>query len=232
MSIRSYSARAVGATSALLFALLSACSTSSSSTTSDAGNSDATTGDGGTDATATCPSPGAPTPGAADTHCTDPDGGVTVQPTDPASCHPDVAAPDGGGMGCPYGDTLFGNEADDDDCKYHVKWSSGAICEGTDGVTFTVVATNKGTGTPLTGAGTTAEVFTTTPGDASCDDMSTHPGPNTGVKLTEGPPGTYTGKIVFDKAGQWTVRFHFHEECDDLVDTSPHGHAAFHLTVP
>ena len=59
-----------------------------------------------------------------------------------------------------------------------------------------------------------------------------HPGPNSGVKLAEGPPGTYTGNIQFDQAGQWTVRFHFNEDCADLLPDSPHGHAAYHFTVP
>jgi hypothetical protein len=68
--------------------------------------------------------------------------------------------------------------------------------------------------------------------DGGCDNVSTHPGPNSGVVLDEGPPGTYSGRIAFDQPGQWTVRFHFHEECADLRDTSPHGHVAFHITVP
>ena len=50
--------------------------------------------------------------------------------------------------------------------------------------------------------------------------------------LGEGPPGTYTGRIVFDEAGEWTVRFHFNENCLDVLPDSPHGHAAFHLTLP
>jgi hypothetical protein len=60
----------------------------------------------------------------------------------------------------------------------------------------------------------------------------THPAPNTDQKSTEGPDGTYrVGPIRFDGKGQWTVRFHFHEDCDDS-ETSPHGHAAFFVSVP
>ena len=177
---------------------------------------------------AKCVAAGKAPPGPADSHCH----GRPAQATSEAACHPDATASD---RGCPYGVTVYGEETDDDDCKYHVTWSSSPICEGsaTSGVTFTVVATILGSGAALAGAGTVAEVFTTSsPNDAGCDDQSTHPGPNTGVVLAEGPPGTYVGPIVFDQSGQWTVRFHFHEECADVLPDSPHGHAAFHLTVP
>jgi hypothetical protein len=42
----------------------------------------------------------------------------------------------------------------------------------------------------------------------------------------------YAGPVIFDAPGDWTLRFHLHEECDDTLDDSPHGHAAFHITVP
>jgi hypothetical protein len=129
---------------------------------------------------------------------------------------------------------MFGSEGDDDDCKYHIAWSSTPICEQPGAVTFTMKATRKTDGSPLAGAGPSAEVFTTTPGDqgaaAYCDDNSNHGSPSIG-KLAEGPPGTYVGPIVFDKSGAWTVRFHFFETCTDAPD-APHGHAAFHVTVP
>jgi hypothetical protein len=195
-------------------ALLAACSTTSG-TPSDAGP-----------AGATCPAPGIATPGPADTHC------AAAQPTSAADCHPDAGDVDAGPMSCPYDSTKFGQESDDDDCKYHVKWSSGALCEGMAGVPITVIATNKTDGSPLTSANTYVEFFTTTPGDAGCDNMSTHPGVNSGVMLAEGPPGTYKGSLVFDAAGAWTMRFHFHGECADVTGDSPHGHAAFHLTLP
>jgi hypothetical protein len=205
---------------------LAVAACTSTNTTPDAGPSDA--------APATCASPGEPTPGPKDTHCTASDGGTTVQATSMASCHPDATAPDGGG-GCPYGDSMFGQESDDDDCKYHVKWTASPICEGSAGVKFTVTVTHKDDGSILTGANTIAEVFTTSPGyDAGvCDNASPHPSPSTdGVPMAESPPGTYTRNIVFDKAGQWTVRFHFHEECADVFPDSPHGHAAYLVTVP
>jgi hypothetical protein len=210
------------------------CSSSSTGTPAGDASSEASTNDAGGDATATCASPGKVTAGPADTHCAASDAGpATVQPTSAASCHPDTGGDDAGGdSGCPFGDTMYGQSGDDDDCKYHVQWSSSPLCEGSAGVAITVVATNKTDGSPLIGANTSVETFTTTPGDASCDNASTHPGPNSGVVLTEGPPGTYTGHVQFDAAGAWTLRFHFHEECADVLPDSPHGHAAFHLTLP
>jgi hypothetical protein len=148
---------------------------------------------------------------------------VTVQSTSQASCHPDAGGIDAGADNGPdYGDTMNGAEGDDDDCKYHVKWTSAPVCESSGGVTFTLTATNKSDGTPLVGAGTVAEIFLS----------DTHPGPNTGVTLTESSPGTYAGPIQFDAPGKWTVRFHFHGECEDLFPDSPHGHAAFYVNVP
>jgi hypothetical protein len=206
---------------------LAACSSSSSDGTSSSAI-----------APATCSNPGAATPGPADDHCANagPDGGALVQKVDLA-CNAVVSAADGGSGGdqCPFGSTIYGSEGDDDDCKYHLVWSTSPICEQPGGVTFTVVVTRKSDGSPVTGAGTRAESITTTPGaqDAAsyCDDMSTHGGPNNGVMLTEGPEGTYVGPIEFDRPGAWTVRFHFFEKCTDAPD-APHGHAAFHVTVP
>lgn len=140
-----------------------------------------------------------------------------------------------GGAYCPYAPTMFGHEGDDDNCKYHVRWSSTALCEEPGAVTFTVVATRKTDGSPLTGAAPIVEVLVTTLGDQDaadyCDDMSPWGGPNDGVQLTEGPPGTYVGPIYFNRPGEWTLRFHFFPTCNDAPD-SPHGHAAFHVTIP
>jgi hypothetical protein len=166
---------------------------------------------------------GGPVAGAQDTHC-----GTKVQATSAAACHPDAGAPDAGpaegdgGATSEYGDTMFNSEADDDDCKYHVKWSADAIRQSAD-VTFTVTVTKKAESAPLAGAPVRAEVF--------LDD--THPAPNTKQASKETASGTYTvGPIRFDKTGRWTVRFHFSEECEDLLETSPHGHAAFFVDVP
>lgn len=103
-----------------------------------------------------------------------------------------------------------------------MRWSATPICENS-GVTFKVVATNKTDGSPLTGAGTLAEVYLS----------DTHPAPNSHQTTSEGSSCTYTiGPILFDAPGKWTVRFHFHAECADLLPDSPHGHAAFYVDVP
>jgi hypothetical protein len=165
---------------------------------------------------------------------------MTVQSVDPASCHvtSDGAVP---ASTCSYGETLFGQEGPDDDCKYHVAWTSTPICEGGAGVVFTLVATYLGTDQPLTGAQTNIEYYIPKVSDAGpdagyCDDQTTHLGPTLGTmglyQMTETTPGTYVGQIKFDAPGEWTLRFHFDESCDDVADTSPHGHAAFHITVP
>src|SRR5690348_2661711 len=79
----------------------------------------------------TCNPMGAPTSGAADTHCA----GMSAQPTDVNACNapmPDAAAgaPDGGDTGgSEFGPTMFNTEGDDDDCKYHLKYSATNICE-------------------------------------------------------------------------------------------------------
>jgi hypothetical protein len=210
--------------------VLAACTSSSSSSPSDAG----------AQGTATCASPGQPTPGPADTHCQ----GQPPQPVSPAACTPDAAAAasdaggDDGGSGadeCAYGATLFGQEGDDDDCKYHVKWTSTPLCEGAAGVQFTVTVTSKVDGSPVSGIpeGVQPEVFVPTSLDAACDDKSTHPSPSQPAMMETSPgSGVYSGKVVFDAPGEWTFRFHIHEECADLLPESQHGHVAFHLTIP
>jgi len=161
---------------------------------------------------------GGPVDGGVDTHCALDDGGMTIQPTSQASCHP----PDAGTDTPDFGDTMYGSEGDDDDCKYHVKWTATGIVKNGD-ATFTVTIVDKGTTTPATGAAVYAEVFLN----------STHPAANSGDPSVESPMGTYTIKnIVFDASGTWTVRFHIFGDCSDSLDDSPHGHAAFYVDVP
>ena len=193
-----------------------------------------------------CPTPGTGvTAGPADTHCQqEKAGGNPPQDVNPASCTvqgdaeaPFDAAAEGpcGENGPDYGGTMFGSSGDDDDCKYHTSWTASPICQN-DGVYFVVTATyqiagpNNKAGGPLIGACTFAELCLN----------NTHPGPNVSQrppvgsqKVVEGPPGTYTiGPVIFDEAGDWTVRFHFNEICCDVAADSPHGHAAYHITVP
>jgi hypothetical protein len=189
------------------------------------GGTDAAGVDVATDHGPTC-SAGGPVTGAADMHCSG-DGGPVVQRVNPAVCHPDAgagadaAAGDGGDMMPDYGDTMYNAAGDDDDCKYHVTWTATPICQDTD-VTFTVTATYKTDGSPVRMAATRAEVLLS----------DTHPAPNTLQTPTETAPGVYTvGPVRFDASGMWTVRFHFFETCTDSEE-SPHGHAAFYVSVP
>jgi hypothetical protein len=249
-------ARSFGAAGVLAVGVLSACSSSSSSSeTADGGGSSGSSG-GSSSGTiegdaADCTNPGTVTSGPADDHCASAgaDGGALVQPVNAVSCCiqtplPAACSVDAGdGDECPYNSTMWGNEGDDDDCKYHVTWTSGPLCENSSGtiqIPFTVHVTNLGDGTPMASDANTevrAEVFTTTPGDASapgfCDDQSTHPAPGSEFHFTQSTtmPGYWSGLVDFDQAGQWTVRFHFHEECLDVLDDSPHGHAAFYVTL-
>jgi len=203
--------------------------------------------------TTSCASPGAPTQGPADSHCA----GQPAQPVTPAACSvtdagsppsEDAGSEDAGSAdaatpapgpcgenGTDYGATMYGTEADDDDCKYHVTYTSTPICENNGTyfiVTASYLAAADGGGAPLTGASTFAELCLsdTHPGPA----QDGRPSPVGGKQLVvEGPPGTYTiGPVVFDAPGDWTVRFHFNELCCDISPESPHGHAAFHVTVP
>jgi hypothetical protein len=207
----------LGALGAGIVAVLAAC-TSSSATPST-----------------TCSDGGAAARGAADTHCAG-----KAQPTDVASCHPDVAVGDDGGpagddggggddagdignCGDPaYGATMFGNHGGDDDCKYDVTWSAPPICEGQP-IIFTVTVKSMTDQSAVTGANVTPDVV------LNCN----HATPAQAAPSPETPSGTYkVGPVVFDKPGRWVVRFHIHGECADLLPTSQHGHAAFWVDVP
>ena len=162
--------------------------------------------------------------GPADSHCA----GKPVVVATQAACHPAAAdagadsggADAGGEPKADYGPTESNSEGEDDDCKYHVKWTSTPVTKGAD-VTLAIVATNRNNGSPVAGAKPYSEVFLN----------DTHPGPNTPVKTTETSPGNYTiGPVRFDVSGKWNVRFHFAADCSD-GETSPHGHVAFFVNV-
>ena len=159
--------------------------------------------------------------GPADSHC----GGMIVK-VNPAACTMSDAdaGPDAGADETDtndFGDTMYGSMGNDDDCKYHVSWTSTPASVGNP-VTFVVTATNLFDNTPTTGANPYIEAF--------LDERT--PAPNSNPQTSEGPPGTYTiGPIEFSSPGQWTVRFHFAGTCEDSAD-SPHGHAAFYVAVP
>ena len=192
---------------------------------------------------ATCAKPGAPATGPADDHCK----GVTPQEVSGSACGVTTELDAGGGdaaavdAGTPtsgpcgengpdYGATMYGTEGDDDDCKYHVSYTATPLCEN-DGIYFTVQANylTRG-GAPLTGACTYAELCLNDTHPAPVADGRPPAGQQ---QVVEGPPGTYTiGPVEVDESGDWTVRFHFNEICCDVLPDSPHGHAAFHLSVP
>jgi len=141
---------------------------------------------------------------------------------------PDWGTGDRPGCGVTSGDddapVLYNAEGDDDDCKYHVSWTSTPV-RGTGDVTFTVTLTRLADGAPATGADVSPEVFL----------GASHVTPTVDIPSVETPAasGIYkVGPIRFDQAGQWVVRFHFYERCADAPTDSPHGHASFYLSVP
>jgi hypothetical protein len=119
----------------------------------------------------------------------------------------------------------FGSAADDDDCKYRVSFTNTCVAVNQP-VSFTLSLTRKFDGQP--GAGTNPafpEVF--------LENDPTHISPSNDITANEGRDGTYDiGPIVFDAPGRWVIRFHYFESCSDVVEDSPHGHAAFYIDVP
>jgi hypothetical protein len=190
-------------------------------------------------------SPPAPTSTAAavagpvDVHCTDNgveikqaigtcvvDNGTTTPSADDGGADgatsDDGGTNDGGSGVVDVGPPMYNAEGDDDDCKYHVTWTSTAVKENA-GVTFDVNIMRRMDGMPATGANVQIEAYLNTH----------HPTPSTDVPNSESAGGNYRiGPVVFDAPGMWTVRFHFYETCSDEPEDSPHGHAAFFVDVP
>lgn len=166
---------------------------------------------------------GGPASGLADAHCS----GVTPIVVNEASCHP------AGNTGTDPGTTdeeapvLYNAEGDDDDCKYHVSFTTTPV-RLNQNVTFDVAATLLAApGTPATGADIQIESYVS--------DNQFHVLPNTGSTTVETPAasGKYAiGPVRFDASGRWVVRFHLYEDCSDLSEDSPHGHVAFYVDVP
>lgn len=191
-----------------------------------------------------CANPGGAVAGPQDDHCGGAaDAGGMVQETILASCYSDAAVSDdegddsgtvdidGGPTGdcdpSEFGPSMYNQSGSDDDCKYNVEWTSTPICEGGNGVYFTVSATLRTNGQPLTGANPYIESV------QACLHPSPNPPAPAVTQTEEGPPGTYRiGPIVFDTPGGSIIRFHFYGSCSDALDTSPHGHAAFFINVP
>jgi hypothetical protein len=174
-------------------------------------------GDGGgqTDS-GPCPAGGGPDPGPAANHCM----GMTQAV---GMCM--MGGEDGGEMDAgaePEPETNVGTEADDDDCKYHVSFTNDCVRNGGTGTTFNVTVKLLGTNmAPPAGATTSVEAF-----------LGNHPAGGM-IDGTETSPGVYKfGPVIFDRAGKWTVRFHYFETCSDVPEDSPHGHVAFFINVP
>jgi hypothetical protein len=152
--------------------------------------------------------------GALDDHCA----GVEPVVVSQASCE---ATPPGGDEEIP--EVHYNAEADDDDCKYHVSFTTTPVRRN-ENVTFTVTASLlAGSKGPVTGAKVGIE-------GVIPDPLSVLP--NNGTTTTESSAGVYTvSPVKFDKPGRWTITYHLFETCHDLVD-SPHGHASFFIDVP
>jgi len=198
----------------------------------------------------TCSTAGSAVLGPQDDHCVGPDGGQMIQVTTAEGCTSMAGGDDGGGGGddggggdagdignCgdnDYGATMYNNWGSDDDCKYDVEWQSTPICQNVP-VYFTVIVTNRSDNTPLLGVQTGGSFVPANPRPDVVLDCN-HPIPNNPAPRDPSPsvaPGTYVvGPIVFDQPGKWVFRFHFNEECLDIADDSPHGHAAFYINVP
>jgi hypothetical protein len=167
---------------------------------------------------------GGPSKGTNDAgHCKEADGGAIKQEI--GACTSEPADAGGGsadaGAGDDYGDTLYGVEGIDDDCKYHVMYRVTPICQD-EGTTFVITLTKTSDGKPATGAAPYIEA-TLNGLPAGVADKQ---------KPTEKAGGVYeVGPVVFDKPGKWVARFHFFETCADAED-SPHGHVAFFMDVP
>jgi hypothetical protein len=172
-----------------------------------------------TDMSMTCG--GGPVTGAMDRHCYDPDAGAMFGMVDPAQCTVDA----GPSTGPQFGDTMYNTSGNDDDCKYFVSYviSTTGICKN-NGTFFTVTLKDATTMAAIAHANNVRpEVFNT----ATMAPVST-----ASSMTTETSNGVYKiGPVTFTTAGNYTVRFHFYENCTD-TPTSPHGHAAFFVTVP
>jgi hypothetical protein len=120
---------------------------------------------------------------------------------------------------------LFGREADDDECKYRVRFENTCVVVN-EPVTFTLSLTRLFDDAP--GSGTVPQ----NPEIFLADDAA-HISPSNDIVATEGPSGTYEiGPVIFDRSGRWVVRFHYFDNCSELPEDSPHSHVAFYIDVP
>jgi len=134
-----------------------------------------------------------------------------------------------------YGDPLYNDSGDDDECKYHMSWTSTPI-QKNQPFTVMVKATNLQTGAPL------ANLPDQEPGTVAlsriepfvpCDPVHLPPTSTLeGQHVTETGPGEFSvGPLVFDESARWEMRFHFYGDCFNNSAT-PHAHIAFFVDVP
>jgi hypothetical protein len=193
---------------------------------------------------------GGAVPGIVDTHCWGPgapDAGLTflAQAVQGSSCYVVDGGlaydEDAGVPGSEYGPTIWNASGNDDDCKYFVGWRSTPITANAE-VTFWVSAQLSTNGAPLTGLGEpladglTRLYLEVAGADGGLDQHLSPTISGNGVNIQETPPGSGVYQVgpakFFDASGLWYVRFHFNENCDDVLPDSPHGHAAFYVNVP
>jgi hypothetical protein len=188
--------------------------------------------------------------GDADAHCGSPAAPVA---TDPAACMtpeaPEAAAGAGGAAAgtstasaggtadcnaehdAQYGDTLYNDSGNDDDCKYFASWASTPIRLNED-VTLTVEAHDLTTTDPLEPLSDGEIPLSRVEVYQPCKPTRRAPAQDYVAKFKETAPGTFSGgPLRFDQSGRWVVRFHFYEQCLDS-ESSPHGHIAFFVDVP
>jgi hypothetical protein len=189
------------------FALVAAVGCSSSDSPATGGTDAATASDGGA----------GPVSGKIDDHC-----GTMVQKTNPAVCEYKAPA-DAGAEPEETPELRFNAESDDDDCKYHISFTTTPVSKNAD-VSITLKVTMKDGGGPAKEADPEVNIIT-------ADDK--HIAPETTPTVVESPDGTYKiGPVKFDQSGRWKLIFHLYEECSDIPKDSQHGHASFWFDVP
>jgi hypothetical protein len=130
-----------------------------------------------------------------------------------------------------YGDTLYNDSGDDDDCKYAASWSSTPIRLNQD-VTFTVKAQDLTTNAPIAALDDGVLPLSRVEVYQPCKPTRRAPAQDYMAKFKMIAPGEFSGgPLRFDQSGRWVVRFHFYEQCLDS-ESSPHGHIAFFIDVP
>jgi hypothetical protein len=147
---------------------------------------------------APCPAGGDATAGPPETHC-----GAQVVRIDPAQCHPtpgEAVPPPS-----PPAPMREAREADDDDCKLHVAWTTEGLCVD-GGVLLQLIATEKATGTPARDAHPFVDGYLIDQPTIAIDVSQ--------QGSLETAPGMYRiGPIRFPAPGRWVVRFHMYDTC-------------------